>query len=333
MPVASIPTSLLALLGLVVAAVPCDASASEHLLRSAGGDPLPRAAHSAASYREPQTGAVLARGEGGIVALRASGPATVLIPAGSFTMGSDEEEIEYAVALCKKEPLSDGCDDKDFASEAEAHEVILSAYRIDRTEVTVGSYRRCVEAGRCAPPAYASGGERFDRPDLPVSLVAWTDADAYCRFAGGRLPTEAEWERAARGITGSRFPWGNLWNSHLSNHGTGARGGVNDTDGFVELAPVGSFPLGRTEAGLDDMAGNVSEWVADAVDDFSSTGYPPASEVNPTGSGSGAFHVVRGGSYEESAPFLRTAARRFYPTTHRRPYLGFRCAYPEGTFP
>src|SRR4051794_2017261 len=158
-----------------------------------------------------------------VVALRAPGPPPVLIAAGSFVMGSDTAEIGWAVAACRREPVSEDCADVMFANELEAHEVTLSAYRIDRTEVTVAAYARCVAAGRCGAPAFSEGGARFDRPDYPVTLVTWNDADAFCTFAGGRLPSEAEWERAARGgsrgAAARRFPWGNVWDPRRANHG------------------------------------------------------------------------------------------------------------------
>src|SRR3954469_12171944 len=180
-----------------------------------------------------------------IVALHAPGSSQILIPAGSFLMGSTPEDIKYAIALCRKEPRGDDVCERLFGNEIEAHEVTLSAFFIDRTEVTVGAYRRCVELGRCSAPPYASGATRFDRSDYPVTLVSWGDADEYCRFAGGRLPPEAEWERAARGASGRRFPWGNVYNKSLANHGAFALDDTDDSDGYPELAPVGSFPLGR----------------------------------------------------------------------------------------
>jgi formylglycine-generating enzyme len=199
----------------------------------------------------------------------------------------------------------------------EAHEVMLSAYYIDRTEVTVAAYRRCVTLGRCAEPPYASGGQRFDRGDYPVTLVSWNDADEYCRFAGGRLPTEAEWERAARGTDGRHFPWGNLYNKRVANHGAlGLENGpfslenADDSDGYFELAPVGSFPAGRSPDGIDDLAGNVEEWVADAIDDFNAR-YSAVSEVNPKGAGIGLFRGVRGGRVPSVPPpsaFLRAGS-------------------------
>ena len=245
-----------------------------------------------------------------IVTLRAAGPSQVLIPASTFIMGSASDEIDVAIRLCKKEAHDDESCEKPFVNELEPHQVTLSAYYIDRTEVTVSAYRRCVEVGRCTAPPYASGGRRFDRPDYPVTLVTWNDANDYCRFVGGRLPTEAEWERAARGTLGRRFPWGNLYNKSLSNHGRsnlGARpiGETDDSDGFDELAPVGSFPAGRTPDGIDDMAGNAEEWVADAIDDFVGPHYPATSEVNPKGASAGVFRVVRGGSCRIGAAWLR----------------------------
>jgi sulfatase modifying factor 1 len=266
----------------------------------------------------------------GVTVLRSPGPEQVLIPAGTFVMGSSPEEIQAAVRLCKHEPLGDDLCDKPFDREAEAHEVALSAYMIDRTEVTVAAYERCVSLGRCAMPPYAAGGERFRRPDYPVTLVTWFDAMSYCRFAEGRLPTEAEWERAARGPHGRMFPWGNAYNDRLANHGLFAIDDTDDRDGFAELAPVGSFPLGRSSDGVDDLAGNVEEWVLDTVDDTASAHYDAASQENPVGSSNGAFHVLRGGGYQTSAPWLRGAARVFRPGDERRTFRGFRCARPIG---
>src|SRR5438552_1920048 len=208
--------------------------------------------------------------ESPIVALRAAGPSQILIRAGTFTMGSTAQEIEFAIDLCKKDWHGTDFCEKPFVNEVEAHEVTLSAYYIDRTEVTVAAYRRCVELGRCIAPPFAAGGQRFDRTDYPVTLVTWNEANDFCRFDGGRLPTEAEWERAARGTTGRRFPWGNVYNKDICNHGVpllALQDVTDDSDGFAELAPVGSFPLGRTPDGIDDLAGNVEEWVEDAIDD------------------------------------------------------------------
>jgi formylglycine-generating enzyme required for sulfatase activity len=269
-----------------------------------------------------------ASSEHSIVTLRARGAAEVFIPAGTFLMGSDPPEIEIAVDMCKREPLGDDNCEKAFANELEAHPVMLSAFYIDRTEVTVAAFTRCVELGRCVAPPFAAGGERFHRPDYPVTLVSWEDANTYCRFQGGRLPTEAEWERAARGLARRAFPWGKLYNASLANHGAFALDDTDDGDGFSELAPVGSFPLGRTPDGIDDMAGNAEEWVLDAIDDLLGAHYPAASEVNPKGAPGGALRVARGGSYGSGAPWLRGATRGFHAASTRSPRLGFRCVRP-----
>jgi formylglycine-generating enzyme required for sulfatase activity len=266
---------------------------------------------------------------GGVVTLRADGPDSVFIAAGTFTMGSTAKEVEAAIDTCTLwMDEAESCE-RHFGAELEAHDVTLSAYRIDRTEVTVAAYERCVEVGRCTPPPYVNGGARLYRPELPVVLVSFYDAGTYCAFVGGRLPTEAEWERAARGAAGSRYPWGDLYNAHLSNHGKaiGGQRQADDIDGFTELAPVGSLPEGRTPDGIDDLAGNVAEWVSDAVDDTSSVRYAPASEVNPLGAPAGAWRPVRGGSYLDSPLFLRGASREFRLAGDRSTAIGFRCVH------
>ncbi|WP_437300840.1 formylglycine-generating enzyme family protein [Sorangium sp. So ce426] len=274
---------------------------------------------------EAALSASAARSPASVVALRAPGPPAVLVRAGSFTMGSSEVEIAHAVTLCKLEPAGELCVDEteaSFANELVPHEVYLSDFWIDRTEVTVASYRRCVSAGVCAEPPYASGGQRFDRPEVPVVLVSWSDAQRYCVWAGGRLPTEAEWERAARGAAGRRYPWGHVYNPFHANHGRLSFDELDDGDGFLELAPVGSLVAGRTPDGIDDLAGNVEEWVAD----YYHPEYPSGSAKNPRGPDMGEERVLRGGSYILGRPWLRGAARGHDSPTSRRAWRGFRCA-------
>lgn len=261
----------------------------------------------------------------GVVALRSPASQMIRIAAGVFDMGSTLEEVLDAVAQCAREPLGRRCREEMFSDELPRRRVRLSGYWLDRTEVTVRDYSRCVALRRCKPVPFDQGGKRFDRPSYPVSLVRHSDAEAYCRFRGGRLPTEAELERAARGPKGRRYPWGNLYNSRAANHG---RLGIDQTDasdGFAEIAPVGSFPSGRTADGFLDLAGNVAEWAADRY----AAGYPPGPAVNPKGPGIGAGsggYVVRGGHFASAAPWLRSASRASADPETRTPMLGFRCA-------
>jgi sulfatase modifying factor 1 len=271
----------------------------------------------------------------GVTTLRAPGPSAILLRSVTFTMGSTDGEVAHALSLCQRETGGEECREEIFSNELTAHEVLLSDIWFDRTEVTVARYRQCVAAGRCVEPPYASGAERFDRPDYPVVLVTWNDAASFCGWSGGRLPTEAEWERAARGAGGRRYPWGNVHNPSLANHGHallvfGMPGkpelshdpwDLEASDGHLELAPVGSYPDGRTPDGIDDMAGNVEEWVSD----FYAPEYAPASHINPRGPDAGDERVVRGGSYLHARPWLRGAARdRDHPHA-RRAWRGFRC--------
>jgi formylglycine-generating enzyme required for sulfatase activity len=266
----------------------------------------------------------------GILALRPPVERRVRIAGGKFVMGSVASEMVRAVKMCESEPLGARCADTVgpwVRAEGHAHEVTVSAFDLDRTEVPVRRYARCVIAGACSPPGYPSGDARFDRPDLPITHVRWEDAEGYCRWIGGRLPTEAEWELAARGRKGLTFPWGELYNPHLANHGMWADDPSDGRDGFVGLAPIGSFPDGATATGLLDMAGNAAEWVADWYDrDDDGYGYGRGAQVNPKGPPYSAYgHVVRGGSYREAAHWLRTSARRAWPLASRE--VGFRCAY------
>jgi formylglycine-generating enzyme required for sulfatase activity len=200
-----------------------------------------------------------------------------------------------------------------------ANSVYLDGFWVDKTEVTNAMYAECVQAGKCSPPRSTRSNRRdayFGNPiygDYPVIFVSWTDANDYCTWAGRRLPTEAEWEKAARGTDGRPFPWGSSepWMG-LLNHQT------QDTD------EVGSYPDGASPYGALDMAGNVAEWVADW---FSDTYYanPPAS--NPLGPASGEYRVWRGGSWANtSSDWIHTYSRTGNPPVDASSGLGFRCA-------
>lgn len=262
---------------------------------------------------------------GGLVQLRAPGSPMIRVASSEFTMGSTSAEILDGAGVCEHEPLAIDCDERSFADELLAHRVRLSSYWLDRREVTVAEYDACVRVKRCKALPYEHGARRFQRPDYPVSLVTWDEARAFCEFRGGRLPTEAEFERAARGPTGRRFPWGERVSSRAANHGRLGVDETDDSDGFAELAPVGSFVAGRTPDGFLDLAGNVAEWVADRY----ATQYPDGPVTDPPGpdaASATSARVVRGGSYVSPMAWLRGAARGARLPSERRPSTGFRCA-------
>jgi formylglycine-generating enzyme required for sulfatase activity len=233
-------------------------------------------------------------------------------------MGSSPEDVMNALSSCTREPLGHRCTEQTFANELGRRTLTLPAFFLDRTEVTVQAYARCVAVGRCEPAGYGNGATRFARPDLPVTFVNHDDARAYCRFRNARLPTEAEFERAARGATGRNYPWGDLYNGHASNHGRLALLPNEPDDGYAELAPVAAFPAGRTPDGVLDLSGNAAEWVADAYRERYVDPKPRPGDAE--------LRVVRGGSYESAAPFLRGAARRGVARDTVSPTIGFRCA-------
>lgn len=260
----------------------------------------------------------------------------VLLAGGAFTVGSGQDEFVKAKKICGTEVLGDLCLQKDwpFGYEMWAHTAHLDAFFIDRTEVTVAAYRRCVVAGDCSSPTFAAGDPKFDRDDFPVTHVSYDDASRYCAFRSARLPTEAEWERAARGGDPRTYPWGKLPNPKLANHGALDIGSVflsltqephlgipDASDGFAGLAPVGSFPFGATPEGVHDLAGNAAEWVSD----WWSEQYPNAAVGNPQGPPSGTLRVVRGGSYKHPMAMIRGASRDRRPPSAREPTIGFRC--------
>jgi len=246
----------------------------------------------------------------------------VYVPAGEFERGSTDAEIDETVALCNQ--YTTNCTPELFADQQPAHSVALDAFWIDRTQVTNEQYARCVLDGDCAEPAFADA-PHFTGADYPVLGVDWYNAVAYCEWAGARLPTEAEWEYAARGPEGRQFPWGEAFD--------GARLNFCDVncpffwkaeafdDGYRYTAPVGSYPEGASWCGALDMAGNVDEWVADWYG-----GYPSGQQVNPTGPESGESRVLRGGSYVSGPSLTRAASRSMHAPSGAGNSVGFRCA-------
>lgn len=247
-----------------------------------------------------------------------AGPLMVRIPAGSFVRGSTHEEVTAAAASCAAEPLGHRCTAQTFWNELGRRRVSLGTFWMDRTEVTVREYERCVVAGRCAMPGWAAGGERFRKPNFPVTFVSYFDAEEYCRYRGARLPSELMFERASRGRDGRPYPWGRLYNARAANHGRLAILPSDDSDGAAELAEVGSYPAGRTPDGLLDLAGNVAEWTSDPYRERYDEPVPASSTT--------ARRAVRGGSFASAAAWMRGAARQGFAPDTRRPDLGFRCA-------
>jgi formylglycine-generating enzyme len=233
----------------------------------------------------------------------------------SLRLGSTREQVLEAAQQCNREAGTSACTLDDFADELGGPELIVEAFWLDRREVSLGDYQHCVEQGHCRPLPYEHGGQRFEQPELPAVFVTWHEATEYCVFRGARLPTEAEFERAARGRHARRYPWGSQFHGALANHGRWGVSRTDAADGYPELAPVESFANGQTPEGIIQLSGNVAEWTA--------TTYAPYDAPEPPGRGD---RVVRGGHYLTSPAWLRGAARLHEPPHRRAAYLGFRCA-------
>ena len=224
------------------------------------------------------------------------------VPAGEFIMGSDTGP----------------------SNQAPAHTVILDAFWIDQTEVTIAMYKKCVQAGACQPPIekpdnyYYYGDAQYD--DYPVIYVDWSRADAYCTWAGRRLPTEAEWEKAAswddQAKTKRTYPWGDEEPTVLL---------LNYNKSQKSAMPVGTYPDGTSLYGALDMAGNVWEWVTDYYDPNYYKDSPSSNPPGPTVSQ--GYRVIRGGSFFTMGAAGVTASFRF-PEEPDEVYsgVGLRCA-------
>ena len=285
------------------------------------------------------TGATAATAASGRAATGAPAPAgegkcpsgMVAIPGGSFFMGSDEG----------------------LALERPAHQVIVAPYCIDEFEVSVDRYKACSDAGRCKRAGITNQwddiGEKerkaFDplcnvrdpvgRANHPINCVDWEMADKFCHEQAGRLPTEAEWEFAARGPDGRRYPWGDEEPAagYLNACGRecvawGAKNGIEEKsmydadDGFPNTAPVGSFPKGASRYGVQDVVGNVWEWVADWYG-----AYGKEEQTEPKGPSTGDEKVIRGGAWNGSYASWVRPTFRYKDRPAKRSYgIGFRCA-------
>ncbi len=243
------------------------------------------------------------------------GAPMTFVPAGKFTMGGDPAD---ALARCREANLS--CLAEWFTREEPIHQVDLHAFWVDKTEVTNGMYAKCVQDGKCDPPTSAKsyaraayyGSPQFE--DFPVVFVTWQDADAYCSWADRRLPTEAEWEKAARGTDARVYPWGNdRPSTDLLNY----------KHAFEDTTAVGRFPKGASPYGALDMAGNVWEWTADW---FGETYYAVSPGSNPPGPESGTMRVMRGGAFGAQVHNVRSAYRLPSDPAETYAWVGFRCA-------
>jgi formylglycine-generating enzyme required for sulfatase activity len=243
------------------------------------------------------------------------GAVMVYVPAGEFLMGSNNEDIGAILAECSD------CKWVWYSIEQPQHKAYLDGFWIDRTEVTNARYRKCVEAGACREPACWDESD-YNASDQPVVCVSWYDAQDYAVWVGGRLPTEAEWEKAARGTGGSVYPWGD---SPPDCYKTNYKGCAQ------KPLPVGSHPDGASPYGALDMAGNVWEWVADWYDSDYYSQSPPFR--NPTGPEQDGLRVIRGGSLNSSQRLIRCANRDKADPNGRSTGFGFRVVVAPGPSP
>ena len=225
----------------------------------------------------------------------------VYVPEGNFTMGG------YF-----------------YAEERPSHGEYLDAFWIDKTEVTNSMYAKCVSAGSCQPPVHSSsathanyyGNPLYD--NYPAIYVNWSDASSYCTWAGARLPSEAEWEKAARGTDDRTYPWDpGPWN-------TGPNGTLLNFNSSVgDTTAVGSYPTGASPYGALDMAGNVWEWVNDW---FDANYYASSPSNNPQGPSSGTYRVLRGGAWFSYGQHINVNFRYYHDPSFSDFGTGFRCA-------
>jgi formylglycine-generating enzyme required for sulfatase activity len=263
------------------------------------------AAWAAADAREPSTWQMRSLSPRSEPRLRISG--------GWFVLGSDDAEVARASALCSNQAAGT-CDASQFAAERPARRIFVRTFDIDRVEVSNQAHQRCVRAGVCLPPRDPD----VEPPaNYPVVQLTFAEARAYCRFVGGDLPSEAQWEYAAHGSSERSFPWGQAWSSRLATFAKPDAG----------PSPVDANPDGKSFFGLLNMAGNVWEFVLDEFHAPYDVALPNVDPVALHAGMPGGEHVLRGGSFRSPPYMLRTRYRAPIRDDEARSDVGLRCAY------
>jgi len=275
-------------------------------------------------------------GIGSTLVSEKDGMTMMYVPAGEFEMGSTTETVDAVFNQCLEsqiESIGDFCDGSWFEIETPLHTVYLDAYWIDQTEVTNAQYQKCVADGTCTQPSKLGSKKRnsyYGSPDFleyPVILVGWNQAQSYCEWAGRRLPTEAEWEKAAHGTDGRTYPWGNTFYGDRLNfcdkNCEWPWKNIEWDDGYNDTAPVSNYPLGASPYGALNMGGNVAEWVADW---FDATYYRNSPIENPQGPSEGIHRVYRGGTFDSKYWSTRPSQRFGFVPPDPFFWCGFRCA-------
>lgn len=248
-------------------------------------------------------------GIGSMMTRETDGMEMVYVPAGKFIMGSEN-----------------GYDDQ-----KPVRQVYLDSYWIDKYEVSNAQYALCVASGACTKPSLTKSQTRnnyYGNPDYdnyPVIQIDWHQSQAYCQWVGGDLPTEAQWEKAARGTDGRTYPWGNESPTcQLTNFNKGLYG--NQSYCIGDTSPVTDYEAGASPYGALNMAGNVREWVNDW---YGSNYYSTSPTRNPSGPSSGEYRVLRGGSWSNHGWYIRAASRYSLYPTNTLNNSGFRCVLPQ----